>query len=197
VVISLIVARQILVLRDNAALVYKLDDSLTELAGVQDRLWYEARHDALTQLANRTLLHERIQSALVLPDAQPQRTALLLLDLDRFKTVNDTLGHHVGDALLVHVADQLRAHVRASDTVARLGGDEFVVLMPGASPRDAQSLAHRLQTAFLGGVTIEGHRLGVGASIGIATGDLQDAETLLRQADADMYRAKQIAHAAG
>jgi diguanylate cyclase (GGDEF)-like protein len=195
-IIALIVGRQILVLRDNVALVKQLDVSLQELGGFQDRLWHEARHDQLTQLANRTLLHERIQSALQASGAQPEQAALLLLDLDRFKAVNDTLGHHVGDALLVHVADQLRAHVRGTDTVARLGGDEFVVLMPGAGPRDAQALAHRLQTAFVGGVTIEGHRLDVGASIGIATGHLQDAETLLRQADADMYRAKQIAHAA-
>jgi diguanylate cyclase (GGDEF)-like protein len=193
-IIALIVVRQILVLRDNAALLGRLDVSLRELAGFQDRLWHEARHDGLTKLANRTLLHERIQTALEAPAAQPQRAALLLLDLDRFKIVNDTLGHHVGDALLVHVAEQLRAHVRSGDTVARLGGDEFVVLMPGAGQREAQTLAHRLQTAFLGGVTIDGHQLGVGASIGIATGDLQDAETLLRQADADMYRAKQIAH---
>ena len=202
VILGLIVYRQILVIRDNAALVTQLDASLQELAGFQDRLWHEARHDQLTQLANRTLLHERIQTALettAAPDGAEApdgpRVALLLLDLDRFKAVNDTLGHHVGDRLLVHVADQLRSHVRASDTVARLGGDEFVILLPGATEREAQGLAHRLQTAFLGGFEVDGQRLDVGASIGIAAGLLQDAETLMRQADADMYRVKEIAHA--
>jgi diguanylate cyclase (GGDEF)-like protein len=193
-IIGIVVVRQVTVLRDNAALVSRLDASLHELAGFQDRLWHEARHDQLTQLANRTLLHERIQAALASSGPEPEPAALLLLDLDRFKAVNDTLGHHVGDALLVHVAEQLRAQVRASDTVARLGGDEFVVLMPGATERDAQALAHRLRTAFLDRTTIEGHDLDVAASIGIATGRLQDAETLLRRADADMYRAKQLAH---
>ena len=202
VILGLIVYRQVLVIRDNAALVAQLDASLTELAGFQDRLWHEARHDQLTQLANRTLLHERIQTALetaTAPDGREapdgRRVAVLLLDLDRFKAVNDTLGHHVGDRLLVHVADQLRGHVRATDTVARLGGDEFVILLPGATEREAQALAHRLQTAFLGGVEVDGRRLDVGASIGIAAGLLEDAETLMRQADADMYRVKEIAHA--
>jgi diguanylate cyclase (GGDEF)-like protein len=198
VILALIVYRQILVIRDNAALVTRLDASLTELAGFQDRLWHEARHDQLTQLANRTLLHERIEAAIEATARgapEEQRVALLLLDLDRFKAVNDTLGHHVGDALLVHVAEQLRGHVRATDTVARLGGDEFVVLLPGGTEREAQTLAHRLQTAFLGGVVVDGQRLDVGASIGVAAGLLQDAETLMRQADADMYRVKEIAHA--
>jgi diguanylate cyclase (GGDEF)-like protein len=181
-----------MVLRDNAALVRRLDDSLQELAGFQDRLWHEARHDQLTQLANRTLLYERIDAAATGPG--PEQAALLLLDLNRFKAVNDTLGHHVGDALLVHVASRLRAGVRGGDTVARLGGDEFVVLMPGASRDDAQALAQRLHEAFAGGVTIEGRHLDVGASIGIATGRLEDGDTLLREADADMYRAKQVAH---
>jgi diguanylate cyclase (GGDEF)-like protein len=195
-IIGLVVPRQVTVLRDNAALVRKLDASLQELERFQDRLWHESRHDGLTQLANRTLLHERIQAAVAAPGAAPQPAAMLLLDLDRFKAVNDTLGHHVGDALLVHVAELLRANVRASDTVARLGGDEFVVLMPGASEREAETLAERLRAAFEDGVTVDGHRLGVGASVGIATGHLDDAETLLRQADADMYRVKQLTHAA-
>ena len=192
-IIGLIVVRQVMVLRDNAALVSRLDDSLRELAGFQDRLWHEARHDQLTQLANRTLLYERIDAAAAGPG--PEQAALLLLDLNRFKAVNDTLGHHVGDALLVHVAGRLRAGVRGGDTVARLGGDEFVVLMPGASREDAQALAQRLHEIFAGGVTIEGHRLDVGASIGIAIGLVQDADDLLREADAEMYRAKQVAHA--
>jgi diguanylate cyclase (GGDEF)-like protein len=198
VIIALIMFRQVLAIRDNEALVTRLDASLRELAGFQDRLWHEARHDQLTQLANRTLLHERIEAAIrtTAPGTpEEQRVAVLLLDLDRFKAVNDTLGHHVGDRLLVHVADQLRRHVRGTDTVARLGGDEFVILLPGGTEREAQALAHRLQTAFLGGVDVDGRRLDVGASIGIAAGLLQDAETLLRQADADMYRVKEISHA--
>jgi diguanylate cyclase (GGDEF)-like protein len=194
VIIAVVVVRQVTVLRENAALVTRLDLSLRELAGFQERLWHEARHDQLTQLANRTLLHERIEDALASAGAE-RPAAVLLVDLDRFKVVNDTFGHHVGDALLVHVAEQLRANVRSGDTIARLGGDEFVVFMPHASLRDARTLAHRLGTAFDEPAVIAGHPLQVGASIGLATGCLGDAETLLRVADADMYRAKQRAHA--
>jgi diguanylate cyclase (GGDEF)-like protein len=151
-----------------------------------------ARHDALTSLPNRVLLGERIEQAL----AQMGREnlfAVLCLDLDRFKQVNETLGHFVGDELLRRVADRLLACVREVDTVARLGGDEFAIVQCGIErPQDAIVLARRIVEIVSAPYDIEGHRVTVGVSIGIALapGDGAEVDKLMKHADVALYRAK-------
>ncbi|NMF91008.1 bifunctional diguanylate cyclase/phosphodiesterase [Aromatoleum petrolei] len=152
-----------------------------------------ALQDALTGLPNRALFNERLQQALGLARRLTQPVSVLLIDLNRFKEVNDTLGHHVGDRLLCVVAERLRTVlVRASDTPARLGGDEFAVLLPASSATMAEAAARRILQAFAAPVLVEGRQLDVGGSIGIATfpehGD--DPNVLMSRADAAMYMAK-------
>jgi diguanylate cyclase (GGDEF)-like protein len=153
---------------------------------------HQAMHDALTGLPNRALFADRVGQALADARRRGTRTAVLLLDLDRFKEVNDTLGHHYGDELLNQVAARLQESFRESDTVARLAGDEFAVLLPGAEPTQATELAHRAlrsleQTFMLGDVTVD-----IETSIGVATAPehAEAVEDLLRCADLAMYSAK-------
>ncbi|MDQ1656832.1 MAG: hypothetical protein QOD41_1915 [Cryptosporangiaceae bacterium] len=153
----------------------------------QDELRYQASHDPLTRLPNRSLFHERITAAA--SDAEAPG-AVLLIDLDGFKAVNDTFGHHVGDALLVATAERLRANVRPDDTVARLGGDEFAILLPRGTVPVAGEVARRIAAAFADPVVVDGYALDVGASVGIACGPLSDPAVLLRDADSAMYAAK-------
>jgi len=157
-----------------------------------DSLRHQAMHDALTELPNRVLLQERLTQALeaTAPDAAP--LALLLLDLDRFKEINDTLGHHVGDQLLQRIGPRVLELLRAGDTMARLGGDEFAVLLPGAGEAAARALASKILAALDIPFTLEGQSLDVGVSIGIALAPAHgtDAATLLRRADVAMYIAK-------
>jgi diguanylate cyclase (GGDEF)-like protein len=151
----------------------------------------QALHDALTGLPNRTLLRQRADAAL--DGAAPGSVALMLIDLDRFKEINDTLGHAHGDVVLQAVAERLRGAVRGTDTVARLGGDEFAVLLPGVEgAQAAEELATRALAALVGGVEADGISLDVEASIGIAMAgdDGTDVEALLRNADIAMYSAK-------
>jgi diguanylate cyclase (GGDEF)-like protein len=176
VVTAIVVSRQLVAFADNARL-------LAEVVAYQDRLRHEATHDPLTGLANRALFGTRIAEA-------GGTAAILIIDLDGFKAVNDTLGHHAGDALLRAVADRLRAAVRAGDTVARLGGDEFAVLLPGATPADAGELTLRVQESFAEPVPIDAVRVTIRASIGVAHGPLARAEDLLRDADSAMYATK-------
>jgi diguanylate cyclase (GGDEF)-like protein/PAS domain S-box-containing protein len=158
------------------------------------RFQHQALHDPLTDLPNRVLLHDRLGQAITAARRDPHRqpVALLVLDLDRFKEVNDTLGHHAGDRLLQEVGRRLRGALRDSDTVARLGGDEFAAVLPGADAAAAASAAAKLQTALDVPLVLEGQVLSLAASIGIAAypvhGD--DADTLLRHADMAMYNAK-------
>jgi diguanylate cyclase (GGDEF)-like protein/PAS domain S-box-containing protein len=163
---------------------------VTDARDFQDRLRFEATHDPLTKLANRLLFDERVRGESAGPDGVEPET-ILAIDLDDFKRVNDTLGHHVGDGLLVTVAQRLHRCVRPTDTVARLGGDEFAVLLPHTSREEAVAITDRIIASFSEPVLVEGNRLTVRVSIGMATGRPDEAETLLRDADAAMYVVKQ------
>jgi diguanylate cyclase (GGDEF)-like protein len=152
----------------------------------QEELRYQASHDPLTGLANRALFHQRIAEAA----ARGADGAILLIDLDHFKAVNDGLGHHVGDALLVVAAERLRASVRPGDTVARLGGDEFAVLQPGGGRPAMAALSARITAALAVPAVIDGSEIAIRASVGGAVGSISDPDLLLREADASMYAAK-------
>jgi diguanylate cyclase (GGDEF)-like protein/PAS domain S-box-containing protein len=165
---------------------------ITEQKKADTVLTHQAQHDGLTGLANRTLLHTRIQQALPTEYGESPPLAVLLLDLDRFKGINDTLGHQVGDVLLQQIARRLQGAVRASDLVARIGGDEFAVLLPGANATGAAFVAESLVRVLQAPFILEGQPLDVDASIGIALSPAhgQDADALLRCADVAMYQAK-------
>ena len=153
-----------------------------------------ATHDGLTGLANRTLLRDRISRALESNRRTHDLAAVLFIDLDQFKPINDSLGHDVGDRLLVEVASRLVSCVRAEDTVARQGGDEFVVFLPRIhAGRDAAILAEKLQGSLLVPFLIEGRELCIGSSIGIAIfpDDGDDVDTLLKSSDTAMYQVKE------
>jgi diguanylate cyclase (GGDEF)-like protein len=151
----------------------------------------QAQTDALTGLPNRTLLTARTAESLL--EHSEAGTALLLLDLDRFKEVNDTLGHHVGDRLLQVISRRLAAAVRPADTVVRLGGDEFAVLLPGTGAPAAEETARRLRGAMCAPVVLEGLQIDLDASIGIAVAPEHGAhlDALLQHADVAMYLAKE------
>ncbi|HTE48240.1 MAG TPA: diguanylate cyclase [Gemmatimonadaceae bacterium] len=155
---------------------------------------HSAEHDALTGLPNRTLLSDRIEQAIVFARRHQKQVAVLFLDLDGFKQINDSLGHPIGDKLLQSVAKRLVECGRASDTVSRRGGDEFVVVLAEvAHPEDAAIGARRILSAIAAEHSIESHALFVTASIGVAIypGDGLDAETLVKNADTAMYWAKE------
>ncbi len=158
---------------------------------MEQELSHQAFHDTLTGLANRALFRDRIEHAVQRTVRTGDEAAVLYLDLDGFKTINDCLGHDTGDSVLTVIAERLLASVRSEDTVARLGGDEFGVLVePGedASTR-AEAVATRILAALAEPVDVGGTRLSVGASIGVAIGHA-DSEALLRNADVAMYQAK-------
>jgi diguanylate cyclase len=181
---ALVAVRQLAAFHDNARL-------LDQLRHQEQQLRHQASHDALTQLANRALFGERIQAALA-PHRQADSLAVLLIDLDDFKSINDTLGHGVGDALLVAVAERLRHGVRPGDIVARLGGDEFAVLLERVEPDAVAEITERTLAAFTQPIVIDGHTLLVQASIGVANGyPDDDPGELLRKADVAMYTAKE------
>lgn len=160
----------------------------------EERMRHMAFHDALTSLPNRLLFHDRLTLALAHAHRTQEMLAVLFLDLDRFKVINDTLGHTVGDQLLRGVADRLKTCVREDDTIARLGGDEFSLLLPGITHgEDVNNIAHKIIEAFKRPWRIEGHELYVTTSIGIVLypHDGNNSETLLRNADSAMYHAKE------
>ena len=161
---------------------------VTEARAQHERLSHEASHDPLTQLLNRAAFEQHLTD--LRPGSGPGGLAVLLVDLDDFKPVNDLHGHHVGDALLVEVASRMRECFRAQDVAARLGGDEFAVLLPDTTAEQAQAAATRLVEALRRPVEFEGLSLRIGASVGIAVGAAADAQALVRDADAAMYRAK-------
>jgi diguanylate cyclase (GGDEF)-like protein/PAS domain S-box-containing protein len=166
---------------------------ITERKSAEQQIEYQAYHDALTGLANRRLFQEHLTLALALAQRRSRLVAVLFLDLDHFKLVNDSLGHSVGDALLKQVAARLKEAVREGDTVARVGGDEFtIVLQELESRQDAAIVAEKVLRTIAEPVEASGHRLYVTTSIGITIfpDDGDDAEALLRNADTAMYRAK-------
>ena len=160
------------------------------LRQAEARLAALAMHDSLTGLPNRRLLMDRLEHSLA-GVARGVPMTLLFIDIDGFKHINDTLGHDIGDAVLVHVGRQIRATTRAQDTVARLGGDEFVVLCEGATPDRAAEIARRVVDAVRQPALVSHSTVTVTASVGIAPADhAQDGAALLREADKAMYRAK-------
>jgi diguanylate cyclase (GGDEF)-like protein len=166
---------------------------VSERKQLERALTRQAFSDQLTGLPNRALIRDRTEQAIRLAGRQGLTAALLLLDLDRFKEVNDTLGHHHGDLLLQQVAERLRGTLRDSDTVARLGGDEFAVLLPQiASVHEAAAVADKLSAAIEAPFTVDGLTLDVDASIGVATypDHATDANQLLQRADVAMYAAR-------
>jgi diguanylate cyclase (GGDEF)-like protein/PAS domain S-box-containing protein len=168
-------------------------EDITELRRAEARLAHVALHDALTDLPNRTLLRERLAEALTPSHRSGGRLAVLVLDLDRFKEVNDTLGHPVGDALLERMAERLVACVGEDDTVARLGGDEFAVITFAGDPAaQAGEVAKAINEAMSAPFALGEHQAVIGASIGIAVapGDGSTADELLKNADLALYRAK-------
>jgi diguanylate cyclase (GGDEF)-like protein len=165
---------------------------ITERVRSEQALAWQATHDELTGLPNRSYLLRAISDALADRGSGADATGLLVLDLDGFKTVNDSLGHEVGDALLCQVAARLAEQVRPGDVVGRLGGDQFVVLARGCDSSEAAALAFRLQTTFALPFVAQGIPVPVSASIGVAVSraDSRDAHQLLSDADAAMYAAK-------
>jgi diguanylate cyclase (GGDEF)-like protein/PAS domain S-box-containing protein len=165
----------------------------TERKELERQLAHQAFHDALTDLPNRTLFTDRLGHALTRAARRKVSVAVLFLDLDRFKVVNDSLGHDVGDQLLAAVGRLLRDCVRRGDTVARLGGDEFTILLEDvATTADAAHVAERIMAAMQAPFRLAGHEVCVSASIGIALsgGHTAEPEDLLRDADAALYRSK-------
>jgi diguanylate cyclase (GGDEF)-like protein/PAS domain S-box-containing protein len=166
---------------------------ITDRRLLEQQLTHQALHDPLTGLANRVLLGERVTTALKRAHRKRSNVAVLFLDLDNFKTVNDTLGHGAGDSLLITVAERLRSCLRASDMPARLGGDEFAILIEDVEhPGEEISVADRIMTAIRTPMEINGKEVFVGVSIGIAvsSASTEDPEDLLRNADVAMYKAK-------
>jgi diguanylate cyclase (GGDEF)-like protein/PAS domain S-box-containing protein len=166
---------------------------ITKVKESQDKLDHMAHHDPLTGLPNRLLFHDRLQHALVRAARRERQLAVMFIDLDRFKNVNDTLGHHVGDELLKQVAGALAGCLRDGDTLARLGGDEFIVLLEDVDgERGACAVAEKLMALFERPALVSGYELFVTGSVGISMfpQDAQDLNMLIRNADVAMYQAK-------
>ena len=155
-----------------------------------DRLFYLANHDALTGLANRNLLTDRLNHAIAQTNRQHRQLAVLFLDLESFKAVNDTYGHDAGDSILKRVAERLRACVRAGDTIARLGGDEFILILENIyAQEDVDHVVEKIKSAFEQSFNVNSYSISIGISVGIAIypRDGNSVETLLSHADLVMY----------
>jgi len=168
---------------------------LTERKRTEQQMEYQSYHDSLTGLANRRLFQEHLTLAIALAQRKRRPVAVLFLDLDHFKVVNDSLGHTMGDTLLREIATRLRTSVREGDVVARVGGDEFtIVLQELEKKEDAAAMAQRVLRIVAEPIDVDGQRLYITTSIGITVypDDGEDAETLLKNADNAMYRAKAV-----
>src|SRR3954453_20842014 len=190
---TIITCKRLVGLADGTRLLVGVITDVTRYREAEAHIRHLAQHGQLTGLANRALFRERLGRALAAARPRGGPVAVLCLDLDRFKPVNDTLGHPVGDALLRAVAPRLLACVREGDTAARLGGDEFAVLQAGAGqPEAGGAPPRRLVGAPSAPYEVLGHQVVVGASVGLALapGDGQDPDELLKRADMALYRAK-------
>jgi diguanylate cyclase (GGDEF)-like protein len=173
----------------------ELASSKEQAESVAKRMQFHAHHDALTGLPNRVLLNDRIKTELTHARREQSILALLFLDLDRFKIINDSLGHATGDQLLRIISRRIKDSIREGDTVARLGGDEFMVLLPRiTSASDAGRISNKIIDALTEPVSCNGHDLHITTSVGISIYpfDGTDSETLVRNADISMYRAKEL-----
>jgi diguanylate cyclase (GGDEF)-like protein len=176
----------------------QIRQQLAELRQSRLELEHLAQHDPLTDLPNRALFDDRMTVALAAARREHTRLALLFIDLDRFKPINDQLGHAAGDQVLKGVADRIHQHIRESDTAARVGGDEFVVLLRNLhAPDDASHVAQKIRQAVDQPFSIDGQTVSVSASIGIALypEDGTDVMTLSKHADHAMYQEKEKARA--
>jgi len=170
---------------------------ITELKQAEERIQHLAHYDSLTDIPNRRLFYDRLSHATSLTRRDRSELALLYIDLDKFKAVNDTLGHDAGDELLKCVADRIRDALRESDTLARMGGDEFAVILPAITSReDVAKVAAKIIGALSMSFKLNGHaqEVTIGASMGIAIypANAQDIDALIKAADAAMYNAKQV-----
>jgi diguanylate cyclase (GGDEF)-like protein/PAS domain S-box-containing protein len=184
-------------IRDQAGKSYRMAGSLTDISvkkQIEEKLYFDAFHDDLTKLPNRALFLDRLMHAIERSKRFPQsRFAVLFFDLDRFKLINDCLGHTYGDQLLAKVADTLQTSLRACDSAARLSGDEFAILLEDIQViSDAVQIAERIQQALQSPIQVNGHKIVVSASIGIVISDPRYTipEDILRDADIAMYHAK-------
>jgi diguanylate cyclase (GGDEF)-like protein len=201
IIIGLVLLRQMITLREQKLLFAQVCQQTEELRRevetykrIEAQLVYAISHDALTGLGNRMLFMERLHQAIAFArHQQGYRFAVLFLDLDHFKAVNDSLGHAIGDQLLIGIAQRLRMCLRTGDTVARLGGDEFVVLLEDAQDlQQVSTVADRIQASLQQPFDLDGHQLFASASIGIVAdaAGYDQAEAVLRDADIAMYQAK-------
>jgi diguanylate cyclase (GGDEF)-like protein len=169
--------------------------NISDRKQIEGQLLHDALHDPLTGLPNRTLFMDRVDMAMCRSHRlAAHRYAVLFIDLDRFKLINDSLGHVVGDQLLIAIADLLRQCIRAGDTVARLGGDEFTILLDDIKALDeVKIVAARIQEKLKAPILIDGHEISIGASVGIVLGSAlyTKAVNLLRDADIALYQAKE------
>jgi diguanylate cyclase (GGDEF)-like protein len=181
-------------LADNVSFALENFDRADEKTKADERIEYLASHDSLTNLPNREMFNELLRYAIEAAGRYQRRFAVLFIDLDRFKVINDSLGHDAGDLLLVEIGNRLRQTLRSSDVVARLGGDEFVVLLEETSEsHDIERIAHNLLSVLSQPMQLSGHECHTTASIGIAMypSDGSDVQTLTKNADMAMYLAKE------
>jgi diguanylate cyclase (GGDEF)-like protein/PAS domain S-box-containing protein len=175
----------------NNHVVIMLED-ISEAKEQQNALKRQALYDSLTDLPNRTLFIDRLEQAMIAAQRNNESFTVMLMDLDHFKEINDTLGHHIGDILLNKIGPVIHQNLRAIDTVARMGGDEFLILLPGSDVKHGEEIAQKVLESISEPFSVDGHMLEVGASIGIAVypTHADDANTLIRRADVAMYGAK-------
>lgn len=185
-------------LRDDTGAIVNFMVAQYDISAVvrfEAELEYQAHHDALTGLANRNLLHERVERAIADARLSGAELWIVFIDLDRFKVVNDTLGHDVGDVLLKALAERIKLAVRDTDTVARMGGDEFMLVLPEGTGRDASmAVIRNVMVAIAAPLMIQSHEFHLTSSVGIAAypNDGDNAETLAKHADIAMYKAKEL-----